>query len=27
LSFKDNSKATALVQKKYRKGWEVKGLG
>lgn len=27
LSFKDNSKATALVKKKYRKGWEVKGLG
>ena len=27
LSFKGNSKATALVSKSYRKGWEVKGLG
>ena len=27
LSFKNNKKATALVKKKYRKGWEVKGLG
>ena len=27
LSFKNNKRATALVKKKYRKGWEVKGLG
>ena len=26
LSFKDNPNATDLVKKKYRKGWEVKGL-
>jgi hypothetical protein len=27
LSFKGNKEATALVNRKYRKGWEVKGLG
>jgi hypothetical protein len=27
LSFKGNPDATAMVKKKYRKGWEIKGLG
>jgi len=27
LSFKGNKKATSLVNRNYRKGWEVKGLG
>ena len=27
LTFKGNKEATALVQRKYRKGWSVKGLG
>jgi len=27
LSFAGNEKATALIRKKYRKGWEVEGLG
>ena len=26
LAFKNNQKATELVKRKYRKGWEVKGL-
>ena len=27
LSFKDHPEASALVSRKYREGWEVKGLG
>jgi predicted dehydrogenase len=27
LSFKGNSKATSLISREYRKGWEIKGLG
>jgi hypothetical protein len=27
LEFVDHSDATSLVHRKYRKGWEVKGLG
>ncbi|MFP6886001.1 MAG: hypothetical protein VB997_00510, partial [Opitutales bacterium] len=27
LAFAGNDKATGLIRKKYRKGWEVEGLG